>query len=129
MNKLLILALILSFVSLAVFGFVVMSQDGGCLASALQNGAVCPPNAGPLAVAGFHLNALKIFTSATFGLSATVILILLAALSLALSFGLNLVLVLVQASYRQNYFSRAADSNFKSLLHSWLSFHTNSPNI
>lgn len=129
MKKLLILALILSFASLAIFGFIAMSQDGGCLASALQGGAVCPPNAGELEVAGFHLNAFKIFTSATFNIGLLATLALFFTLMLSVFFGKGLFLLPVKISVKRNNFSRSYDSNFKSLLHSWLSFHTNSPNV
>jgi len=105
-----------------------MSQDGGCLASALQNGAVCPPGAGLLQVASFHLNAFKIFTSATFNVGALALLSVLFTLAFSMFPTRRLILLPVEISITRNNFSRAPDSSFKSFLHSWLSFHTNSPN-
>lgn len=80
--------LLISFLSLALFGFLGMSDTysmahapNQCLASLAQNGA-CPPEENTVASAVFHTNALKVFTTTLL----TVSLVLLAAAVLFLAF-------------------------------------------
>jgi len=67
MKRLFVLLIVISFVAIAVFGFLGMDHDnmagGGCLASA-ANGSPCPEKANPFAVAFFHLNAFAKFGTA-----------------------------------------------------------------
>lgn len=119
--------LIVSFIGLAVFGFVVMTQDGGCLATLVQGGATCPPNAGSLEVATFHLNAFKVFTTATFDFSGALFLVLLLSLAFV---GFCLSQIVRTQLVSQNFVAEISElglSNFKSRLNHWLSLHTNSP--
>jgi len=123
------LLLMTSFVIVAVFGFVEITQDGGCIASMAQNGAVCPPNAGSLEVTAFHLNAFKIFTSANFKLGVMLLSVLLFSLVLNFFLKKSLVYSLVEIFSVRSTLFQIQFSNFKSLLRQWLSFHTNSPNL
>jgi len=72
--------LLISFVSIAVFGIFGMHagmQDhgGGCIAAAAQ-GTDCPKQADPVEYLTFHLDAFRDFSTATFGDIATSLLIL-----------------------------------------------------
>ncbi len=75
-SKILTTSLVLSFVGLAVFGFLLMhgslnSYAGLCVA-ALDGAAVCPD--GGLTAANFHMNAFRSFSSV---LPAVLVMLLL----------------------------------------------------
>ncbi len=66
MKKLFVLLIVISFVAIAVFGFLGMDHNnmtGGCFASA-ANGSPCPTKASAFAIAFFHLNAFAKFGTA-----------------------------------------------------------------
>jgi len=82
--------IILSFIGLAVFGFLGMGSHeighdvtNGCLA-ALQRETGCPVPASPLEFATFHLSAFKIFSSANMG-TAVLLSMMLATSTLFLA--------------------------------------------
>ncbi|MDI6734451.1 MAG: hypothetical protein QMD50_03135 [Patescibacteria group bacterium] len=85
--------LIISFISISVFGFSAMynsnkhhAQRGGCLAS-LANNMNCPDESNPFAFAAFHLGILKKFTTIVFDdkfLNAILIILLLVGASIIL---------------------------------------------
>lgn len=74
--------LIISFLGVAVFGFISMiyggAHNGGCIASK-RIGALCPLN-NAFAFVVFHIDAFKYFSNAIFVFSLTFLLV---ALSLA----------------------------------------------
>ena len=92
MRRKIVMLLILSFVSISVFGFLGMGfheighEMSGCIA-ALQKGTGCPVSSSPLGFAVFHLNAFKIFSSANMDT-----LVLLSSMFLALMLFVTVVL-------------------------------------
>jgi|SRR3989344_705487 len=67
--SILAIVVLTGFASLAVFGFMTMMAHGNhtdCAAATAQGGA-CPEGETALAYVSFHLDALRSFTSATFG--------------------------------------------------------------
>ncbi len=123
--------LILAFISLAVFGLFGMGDMNGshvnCIASEIQNGN-CPVANTLFSFAGFHLNALKIFSSAVFGAN---ILSLIIALFLIRGF-----IGLLKFKFLIPVFARESENLTRlNLLKAgwkfsrWLSFRENSPSF
>jgi len=79
MKSLLTILLIISFVGVAVFGFVSMifgdTHNGGCIASN-RLGAFCPLNS-VFDFVVFHIGAFKYFSTAIFVFSLTLLLVAL----------------------------------------------------
>ena len=123
--------LILSFISLAVFGFFGMGEMNNnhvsCIAAEIQNGK-CPITNTLFSFADFHLNALKIFSNATFGLN---ILSLIFALFLIFSFtGLLKFEFLIPVFVRESEnLTRLNLLKAKWKFSRWLSFRENSPSF
>lgn len=86
MKSWLAIALLIGFVSLAVFGALGMighgQQHGGCIAAAAM-ATDCPGQESPLASATFHMKALASFMTAVFG-DVVGLAIVLIALAFAL---------------------------------------------
>lgn len=133
MKQLFLVSLILSFVSLAVFGFLGMSYamshgHAACVASAAQN-LDCPAETDRIGFVSFHLDALKSFSKAVFGEN---LLFLIAALFLAIVFS-----AILKFSFRHNFFSRLQRGILKEFsafqirreFASWLALHEKSPTL
>lgn len=123
--------LIISFIGVAVFGFVSMifgdTHNGGCIASS-RLGALCPLN-NVFNFIVFHIDAFKYFSTAIFVFNLTLLLV-------ALSFIAFSVLPRpLNNEEDENFFSamrtrvlpRTTRINKKINFSSWLSFHINSP--
>ena len=62
--------ILVSFIAIAVFGFVGMGMDHGemhrgCIAAQAQGTAACPGDRDPMGALRFHLDAFKGFSTAT----------------------------------------------------------------
>ncbi len=117
--------LIISFIGVAVFGFVSMifgaDHNGGCIVSN-RLGSLCPINS-PLIFLVFHLGAFKYFSTAVF---SAILLILLAGtifsiLPKPLSDDEEDDKFIFGCSFFESFYT------FKEQLNRWLSLHTNSP--
>lgn len=76
----------LSFIGLAVFGFIGMNHGSGhgyngCIA-VMAKGVSCPEETNSLSFLNFHVNAFKSFSTAVFGGNALAALLFLAGLGL-----------------------------------------------
>ena len=125
MKSVFITLLIISFVGVAVFGFISMifgvDHNGGCIASN-RLGALCPIN-NPLIFLVFHLGAFKYFSTAVFG---TVLLLLLFGIVFSiLPKPLNSDEEEDEFIFGRSFFESFCI--FKKQLNHWLSLHTNSP--
>ncbi len=125
MKSAFITLLIISFVGVAVFGFISMifgvDHHGGCIASN-RLGSLCPLN-NPFIFLVFHLDAFKYFSTAVFG---AVLLILLAGtifsiLPKPLSGDEEDDEFIFGCSFFKSFYT------FKEQFNRWLSLHTNSP--
>lgn len=72
MRSILATILTISFVAVAIFGFVAINPNGGrsfngCIAAASHGGS-CPGEESPLNIFDFHINAFKSFSTAVFDL-------------------------------------------------------------
>lgn len=122
-----------AFIAVAVFGVFAMNLEAkaghvSCIAQTVQ-GAVCPESNGPLAFIGFHLSAFKSFSTAVFGLSSLVTILL------------TLVLLTISGFICRDIFSpknfsftaRSRESSEpilskRQFIH-WLALHENSPSF
>ncbi|MDP2598316.1 MAG: hypothetical protein Q8P49_00625 [Candidatus Liptonbacteria bacterium] len=133
MKSVLSLAILLSFIGIAVFGIFAMGhmgEHGGCIA-ATASGGLCPGEANPLAEIAFHLEAFKGFSTATFpGFMAGMTgLLMLLSLAFAYIFR-SLIDFHVSPSLGQQFSSSPIGG--RSLfgiesVRSWLALHENSP--
>lgn len=118
--------LIISFLGVAVFGFVSMifgaQHNGGCIAS--KFGSLCPLN-NPLAFVIFHLGAFKYFSTAVFG--AVLLFLLFRSSFSILPKPLNGDEEDDEFIFGYNFFDFFYA--FKRRLNHWLSLHTNSPSF
>lgn len=123
--------LIVSFVSIAVFGIFGMHagmQDHGgeCIAATAQ-GTDCPKQANPVEYLTFHLDAFRDFSTATFGDIATSLLIL-SLLIIGIVFGgLRGNLAPPRLAYSQIRRSDSFRPPSQYGLIRWLALHENSP--
>ncbi len=125
MKSVFITLLIISFVGVAVFGFVSMifgvDHNGGCIVSN-RLGSLCPTN-NPIIFLVFHLGAFKYFSTAVF---SAILLILLAGtifsiLPKPISGDEEDDEFIFDYSFSKSFYT------FKEQLNHWLSLHTNSP--
>lgn len=128
MKSAFITLLIISFVGVAVFGFVSMifgaGHNGGCIA-ANRLGALCPLN-NAFTLVVFHLDAFKYFSTVVFVFSLALLLV---ALSLVVFSVLPRPL---SNDEDDDYIFSIQIGKFPTLLKSkeitrWLSLHINSP--
>lgn len=126
---------ILSFISIAVFGFMAMghgNEHGGeaCLATTI-NGKGCPKEFGLAGVLNFHLGTFKSFSTAVFAEAASVMYLALVLFAVVIISAIRLQSFsnYKQASftYRRRYLDQPSASFFKSENFRWLSLHENSP--
>jgi len=121
----LITLLIISFVGVAVFGFVSMifgaDHNGGCIA-VNRLGSLCPIN-NPLIFLVFHLGAFKYFSTAVFG--AVLLFLFFGIVFSILPKPLNSDEEGDEFVFGRNFFESFCI--FKKQLNRWLSLHTNSP--
>lgn len=117
--------LIISFVGVAVFGFVSMifgaDHNGGCIA-ANRLGSLCSIN-NPLIFLVFHLGAFKYFSTAVFGTVLPLLLfgIVFSILPKPLNGDSEEDEFIFSCSFFEFF------CNFKKQLNRWLSLYTNSP--
>lgn len=130
MKRFLTAALILSFVVIAVFGFLGMGHGHGCIATLAQGGE-CSNSANPFAITLFHLDAFKEFSTAVFGdasvslISALGILVFaMGARGLERGVGQITLPVLTARRERSRQSFRAISQEKFSC---WLALHENSP--
>ena len=124
--------LIISFVGVAVFGFVSMIfgdiHNGGCIASS-RLGAFCPFSDAFTFVV-FHIDAFKYFSTAIFVFSLTSLLVFLSLIAFSvLPRPLNndeddtFTAIRIRELLRTTRIVKEMDFN------SWLSLHINSPSL
>ena len=137
MKSLPIIFLILSFLGIAVFGFLAINHGNehehtGCIVTTAK-GVDCPFSANTFLFAVFHLDTLKSFSTATFNYNYFNSIILLTLLVLLLGWISHFrtksdLLTLASAQYRLSkkefYFSP-----FQQNLIGWLALHENSPTV
>jgi len=132
MKVLLITLLLISFLGVSALAFVTMYHDssyryGNC-ATEMATGLDCPAN--PFAFADFHLNLLKVFSSAPLGVFFNTYLALLAFLFFGFIFNLFGHNSLNIGKIRHTEFKRFFELQ-PSIFHSkslyWFSLHENSP--
>lgn len=126
--------LLISFVSIAVFGIFGMhmgmqNHDGGCIASSVQ-GTDCPKQSDPISYLTFHIDAFKGFSNVVFGenfLASLLALVLLAVgVGLAFLFG-NLVPPKLSPSYIYYRKCESFKSPPEQQFLRWLALHEKSP--
>ncbi len=127
MSKYLAIVSIISFIAIAVLGFIAINHNGklhvlGCIAS-LKEEAFCPEE-NVLAFINFHLNVLRSFSIAVFNILPAL------ALFFVLSFlSLNLKEKIQNLANYLYFKKRQTNLSFIRLIFmDWLSFHENSPN-
>ncbi len=141
MKSLLTTLLITSYVAIGVFGVFGMHTQADmnmqghdtapstCLA-ATAKGVDCPKEAGPIDFAGFHIDAFRGFSLATFGeniLASFLILVLLAVgVGLSRLLGNYLSPPQLNLAYSR-YGPEQVSLPLKQQLLRWLSLHENSP--
>lgn len=135
MTKLVGTALIVSFLAIAVFGFLAMGEHGDsglhsrCITETAA-GQMCPNN--PFAAAVFHISVFKSFSQVVFGNGTPGVFILLGVLALfTLSFlrrEILALLSLVAQERRRNLLAYEPIPSEKNLLR-WLALHENSPSL
>lgn len=132
-HKFLTLILLTSFIGLAVFGFATMAHGenhnpNGCIAAASRE-VDCAIASGPLAMFNLHIDALKIFSTLSFG-SFSFQSLLLLIFSLILFLGLKMSLA-PPMKYAFLPYVRAGIWDFLPKLRTnfsnWFSLHENSP--
>ena len=111
--------LILVVVSLAVFGAFAMHGTRGCLAAAAYGGAACPPG-GPLILAGFFLEALRGFSTASLGILGAIALLAFLSLSWFSNVGFLFFSQITRRLFSR--FSVVFSPSLASLV-SWLTLH------
>lgn len=127
---------LLSFVSVAVFGFMGMTREGGhmtasgtCVASTAQH-ATCPQDTSSVQFAVFHLTAYKGFSLAAFGeslMSQLLLVCALAFLAVVLAFPSQLHMLSSRvAHYRHQLKDPSFLSHTRALVR-WIALHENSP--
>ncbi|MBU6501093.1 MAG: hypothetical protein KGJ89_03120 [Patescibacteria group bacterium] len=132
MNKALAIYIAISFISIAVLGFIgvafMNSNHMGCIASTSE-GAMCPLGASVIDFINFHFNALK-----NFSLAVLVSWSMIVALSLLIYFVLDLNSVVGGIlPITKPHLTGVSFYDFippvKLQLIRWLSFHENSPSF
>jgi len=135
MKVLLTIALFLSFLSVAVFGFLAINhgsdKHNACIA-AIAGKMPCLAEEGLLSLINFHLNALKSFSMAVFDLAQisafNVALIFLSLMFLGRLFVSRFIPVL--SKFVSPGFEISKQPNlFKINFIRWLSLHENSPTL
>jgi len=123
--------LILSFISLAVFGFFGMGEMNNnhvsCIAAEIQNGK-CPVTNTLFSFAGYHLDAFKVFSNAVFN-GGVLLLLIFAFLIFSFTNILKLEFsspIFASASRNSNQLN-FTEAKCKFLR--WLSFRENSPTV
>lgn len=137
-KSILIIFTIMSFVGLAVFGFLAMGDHGtghslsGCIA-ALQGGTGCSVFKGLADFASFHLNAFKVFSSANFTATTMALLLFLAVIIFStilperlLDSGIPKCVLSAVAIYSSGYDFRTP---LERSLKSWFALRENSPTL
>ena len=132
MKRFLTAALILSFVAIAVFGFLAIGHGQGCIATLAQGGE-CRNDNNPFAATFFHLDAFKEFSTAVFGdasvslaLAFIIFVFAMAAQTLSRSAG-QIALPVLAVRWERLHQSFGAISKEK--LSRWLALHENSPSV
>jgi hypothetical protein len=137
MTRTITILIMVSFVAIAVFGFLgiefMTSHHAPCIVSTSQ-GAKCPEESGPFAYVNFHLNALRSFSTAVFHSNpAFSALVLFLVLSFSLVSGFSAVRESVRersiATPRLKADLNKPTSPLLMRLWSWLSLHENSPAV
>ncbi len=124
--------LIISFVSIAVFGFVAMNHRGGnhfgCVASTAK-AINCSNRLDTLAFISFHFGVLKSFSAATTASLTIAALLLISALAAVLITNLRANKILNFLAFKLSI--KETDSYFakKQQLIRWLAIHENSPSF
>lgn len=134
MKSFLAIAILISFISISVLGFIGLSQmhkamGSNCSADTTQ-GMPCPIKDGIFAFAAFHLKGLQELSQAGFvNVSPLFLLaIILLAFSMALVFsGGGTERVPSQTYFKKNYEDKVRDVGFKMI--SWLAYLENSPSF
>jgi len=131
MTRTITILIMVSFVAIAVFGFLgiefMTSHHAPCIVSTSQGG-ICPEESAPLGYINFHLNALRNFSTAVFASVSFLIL----SLILVLAFALNLFgerMFAPEVTTPRPFGCILADFSPPLLtrLSNWLSLHENSP--
>lgn len=126
-----------SFFAIAVFGIFVMSHGPGhshtgCIA-ATAGGADCPKGEGALSFIAFHLNALRSFSTATFGDNFANTLFMFAALALSIILGTVVRSGPGPRTPATNYHRRRSLGShsfaYQREFTGWLALHENSPSF
>ena len=123
---------VISFASIAVFGFFAMNHESGhsnslCIAATTQSG-VCPENGSRVALAAFHLGAYRTFTNAI--VDVGILNILIAVLSFLLLFIVALDIRKFRAEPSFVFLKKTPSppQPIRLALGRWLALHENSPN-
>jgi len=132
MKRFLTAALILSFVAIAVFGFLAIGHGQGCIAT-LARGSECRNTTNPFAATFFHLDAFKEFSTAVFGdasvslASALVILVFAMGARVLSRSAEQSTLPALAARWERprQYFGAISQEKFSC----WLALHENSPSV
>ena len=139
MKHLFVIFMVLSFIGMAVFGFLAMGDHGpghdlGSCIAALRGEADCSAFGGLIGFASFHLNAFKVFSSANFSTTTAMVLAFFivafvfytASAGRLLNFGFLKNTSFSAIAYSVGYgFYTQLEQNFKN----WFALHENSPTI
>lgn len=134
MKRALTIITVLSFISIAVFGFMAIGHGNehkgrACLATTV-NGQSCPKEFGLAGILAFHLGTFKSFSTAVFAQTIFMSLVFgVLALLWLQGIGSNSFSELDRRNfcYRHKYKKQSPVSVFKSENFRWLSLHENSP--
>lgn len=125
--------LIISFASVAVFGFWLMTHDqmmghGSCVANTVQ-GSMCA-QVSPFAFAGFHISAFNSFISVIMQNLATFALIIIALIAMIAMAFLGIMGAPPSAKpYRLPNYGNKPEFIHKIRFATWYSLHENSPSF
>lgn len=131
MKPYLAIAVVLSFMGIAVFGIFAMNYSGGahsdCIAATVSGGP-CPVESNPLASVAFHFDAFKNFSTATV-VSFTTSLLLALTLVFALYAlpGFQINFFPKQASFSK--YLKEQSFPLRQCIYRWLALHENSPTL
>ena len=132
MKVLIVSLLILSFLGISALAFMTMSHGSSYgyknCATEMATGLDCPVN--PFAFADFHLNLLRVFSSAPLSIFFNAYLALFSFLLLGLIFnflGHNSLSVSRLKQYRSERFFESFTPLAERKNYHWLSLHENSP--
>ena len=130
MKRVITAALILSFVAIAVFGFLAIGHGQGCIAT-LAQGSECRNTGNPFAVTFFHLDSFKGFSTAVFNDASinfaaafATVLLVIGAWGLAHSRRLS---ALPALAVRWEWLQKQSGVIGKEKFSCWLALHENSP--